>query len=171
MATSQLFPTDASKGFTFDQSSRPISLASVVFLESVPLFFKYRRQKLKTPFIPFAIIFVFPHLSRYKNLLNVFSSPRFIPALVPTISCCWRFSKTQTWSSSSFPEGSCWFYSAYKLKWDLQCSFSLLLANAKFTFYSSPPLALASLVTQRKSLQCGRPRLDPWVRKIPWRKK
>jgi len=32
---------------------------------------------------------------------------------------------------------------------------------------------LASLVAQRGSicLQCGRPRFDPWIRKIPWRRK
>ena len=81
-------------------------------------------------------------------MLNGFCSPRLIPALVPTISCCWRFSKTQTWSSSSFPEDSCWLYRVYTLKWDCRCGFHLLLANIKFTFYSSPPLARASLVAQ-----------------------
>lgn len=35
ISSSQLFPTVVSKGFTFNQSSRPVSLASLVFLESV----------------------------------------------------------------------------------------------------------------------------------------
>ena len=32
---------------------------------------------------------------------------------------------------------------------------------------------ITSLVAQmvKHHLQCGRPRLDPWVRKIPWRRK
>ena len=42
-----------------------------------------------------------------------------------------------------------------------------------FFFYCSLFLFWASLVVQRLSvcLQCGRPGFDPWVGKIPWRRK
>ena len=52
---------------------------------------------------------------------------------------------------------------------------SLPLAPARRPFMTSPNLnSLPSLVAQAvKSicLQCRRPRLDPWVKKIPWRRR
>jgi len=55
--------------------------------------------------------------------------------------------------------------------WTIACQAPLSMAFSRQEYWSGLPRAsLVAQMVKNLLLQCGRSRLNPWVRKIPWRR-